>query len=218
MATWLESVNSVQKRLRETQTASVTTTAYSTLIGEFVNQAKREVEDAWNWSFLRQNINVTTANGTSQYTLTGSSSRTRMFGNREAYDDTNDVILREVNDAFFDRVTYIGTTQTGNPVYFRFRGISSKEKQVELYPTPNGVATVRFPMIVPQSDIAVDGTEITVPEHPIVMRAWALAVTERGEDGGANYAEIDQMAREALGDAVSQDAAQFPGEMEWYAD
>lgn len=217
MATWLQAVNSVQIRLREKQTASVTTTAYSTLLGEFVNQAKREIEDAWNWSFLRQNVNITTASGTSQYTLTGATKRSRLFGNREVYDDTNDTILKEVDDWFFDRVTYLGTTQSGNPIYFRFRGLSSGIKQIEMYPTPNGIFTVRFPMIIPQSSLSSDGTEITVPEDPVVLRAWALAVSERGEDGGSSYTEIDGMARDAKGDAISLDAAQT-NELVWNAD
>ncbi len=218
MSTWLEAVNEVQKRLRDNVTVSVGATSYSTLLGVFVNQAKREVEDAWNWTFLRQNINITTANGTLQYTLTGTNRRSRLFGNREVYDDTNDIILREVSDAFFDRVTHLGTTQSSESSYFRFRGLVSGEKQVDLYPTPNGVATVRFPMIIPQDDIAVDGTEITVPSAPVIMRAWALAVSERGEDGGANYLEADQWAKDALGDAISQDVSQAPGELIWNAD
>jgi hypothetical protein len=59
MATWLETVNNVQRRLRSEVTSSVTTTDYSTLLGQFVNDAKREVENRWLWSDF-----ITTESGT----------------------------------------------------------------------------------------------------------------------------------------------------------
>ena len=46
--TYLTLVNSVLKRLLEKTVTSVSQNQYSHLIGEFVNDAKREVEDAWN--------------------------------------------------------------------------------------------------------------------------------------------------------------------------
>ena len=215
--TFLNAVNEVQKRLRETQTAAYNTSTYSTLIASFVNQAKREVEDAWNWSFLRQNVTVSTISGTSQYTLTGTNARSRLFGAREVYDDTNNTVLREVSDQIFDRDNYLATAQSGNPVWFRFRGVSSGAKQVDLFPTPNGSFTIYFPMIIPQADLTSDSTTITVPAHPVIMRAYALAISERGEDGGMSYAEADDMARQSLADAIAQDSAQFYGELVWDA-
>ena len=51
--TYLQLVNSVLRRLRENEVASVTDNDYSKLIGEFVNDSNRLVEDAWDWSYLR---------------------------------------------------------------------------------------------------------------------------------------------------------------------
>ena len=67
MATFLDCVNGVLRRLRETEAASVTDTTYVKLVGDFVNEAKREVEDAWNWSVLRTTKTITTVNGTQNY-------------------------------------------------------------------------------------------------------------------------------------------------------
>jgi len=50
--TYLQLVNDVLVRLREAQVSSVAQTSYSALIGALVNDAKREVEDAWQWSAL----------------------------------------------------------------------------------------------------------------------------------------------------------------------
>jgi hypothetical protein len=48
--TYLEAVNSVLRRLREREVLSVSESAYSKLIGDFVNDARNEVETAWGWS------------------------------------------------------------------------------------------------------------------------------------------------------------------------
>jgi len=45
--TYLESINASLKRLRENTVTSVTANTYSQLIGELINEAKREVGDAF---------------------------------------------------------------------------------------------------------------------------------------------------------------------------
>lgn len=213
MATWLSIVNDLQKRLRETETASVTTNTYSTLLGALVNQAKREVEDAWDWHCLRQVLSFTTSNGTALYSITGSTERSRFFSaTREIYDDTNDGILRPAPDWYIDRNTYIGTTQSGAPVYYRMRGVSSGLLQMTLYPTPNATLTIRVPMVVPQADLAASATTLTVPAAPVLERAYCLALRERGEDGGTSFAEAKDAADDALFQAVERDREFNPDE------
>jgi hypothetical protein len=50
--TYLELVNDVLVRLREPTVSTVIQTAYSSLIGKFINDAKRQVEDAFAWNVL----------------------------------------------------------------------------------------------------------------------------------------------------------------------
>lgn len=50
--TYLELVNDVLIRLREQTVSTVSLTTYSTLIGKFVNDAKRQIEDAYDWNAL----------------------------------------------------------------------------------------------------------------------------------------------------------------------
>lgn len=69
--TYLELINDVLIRLRETTVATNGATTYSTLIGKFVNDAKRQVEDAFSWNVLGQNITLTTVAATYSYSLTG---------------------------------------------------------------------------------------------------------------------------------------------------
>ena len=58
--TYLQAVNKVLRRLRENTVNSVDETLYSRLVGEFINDANRMVEDAWDWSSLRETKVVTT--------------------------------------------------------------------------------------------------------------------------------------------------------------
>jgi len=58
--TYLEIVNSVLRRLREREVLSVSESSYSKLIGDFVNDARNEVETAWGWSALRTTLTLTT--------------------------------------------------------------------------------------------------------------------------------------------------------------
>ena len=59
--TYLEMVNNILKRLRERQVSSVNENTYSALIGVLINDAKREVENAWDWSALRTSFAATTS-------------------------------------------------------------------------------------------------------------------------------------------------------------
>lgn len=214
MATWLTLVNQLQTRLREDATASVTSTVYSTLLGALVNQAKREVEDAWDWHCLRTVLSFSTASGTATYSITGSSERARFFSpSREMYDDNNDGIIIPAPDWYIDQLTYLGSTQTGAPCYYRIRGISSGLLQATLYPTPDATLTIRVPMVVPQADLADDSTTtMTVPTAPVLERAYVLALRERGEDGGTAFSEAQAYAAYAMSQAVQRDREFNPDE------
>jgi hypothetical protein len=212
MATFLTTVNNVLKRLREDTVASVTTTTYSTLIGQFVNDALREVNDAWDWTVLRQIVNVTTANGTYSYSLTGAGERSRMLtdnysGNPAVYNTTNDYRLTLVESADINRFRGLGSSSNAQPTYFAYEGEDgSNDPTVIMYPTPNAAYNIEFNLIIPQDDLSADGDIITVPSKAVEMRAWAYAIAERGEEGGISFNDADQVARLALSDAITFDA------------
>jgi len=70
--TYLDLINNVLRRLREDTVTTANATDYSSLIGDLVNDAKRVVEDAFDWTALRESITVNTVSGTDTYSLTGS--------------------------------------------------------------------------------------------------------------------------------------------------
>ena len=69
--TYLQLINDVLIRLRETQVSTANETSYSTLIGKFVNDAKRQIEDAYAWNVLGQTVTFPTVAGTYIYSMTG---------------------------------------------------------------------------------------------------------------------------------------------------
>ena len=73
--TFLELVNEVLARLRENSVSTVTQTSYSTLIGHYINDTKRQVEDAWDWEALSITIPVSVVAGTTTYVVTGLGTR-----------------------------------------------------------------------------------------------------------------------------------------------
>jgi len=82
--TFLQLINDVLVRLRETPVVTNTATAYSTLIGALINDAKREVEDSWQWSGLLDYFTFTvTSLGVYQYETTGATTNSgRTLGDR----------------------------------------------------------------------------------------------------------------------------------------
>ena len=73
--TYLNLMNNVLRRLREEEVTSVQSTTYSKMAGDFVNDAKRIVEDSWDWSALRTTLTITTTDDIFNYVLTGSQNR-----------------------------------------------------------------------------------------------------------------------------------------------
>lgn len=213
--TYLQAVNAVLRRLREDEVATYTENDYSKLIGDYVNEAKREVEDSWNWIQLRNTIQVATVADTYSYALTGAGNRFRTL---QVINDTEDLELRLASYQWMNKqFTMIGSgAQTGSPTFYDINGSNSNgDPYVNFYPIPDGVETINFNMITPQDDLSDDSTIITVPSWPVILGAHAKAISERGEDGSTMFAEVMNNYSNALSDAIAIDAANVPHEMIW---
>ena len=84
---YIELVNDVLIRLRESEVENVTSTPYSKLIGKFINDAKRLVEDSYQWNALSETLTVTTANDLFNYVMTGSGQRFKVIDVINSEDD-----------------------------------------------------------------------------------------------------------------------------------
>ena len=215
--TFLEAINAVLRRLREDEVASSNASDYSKLIGDFVNQAVYDCEHAWDWNCLQETITITTAASTDLYDFHNAD--TKII---EAINETKNWVMRSISDQYDHRLEYLDDPVNDSPYYYTFRGKNGDYSQVKVYPIPNAIESLRFLTVKYSPDKALDGTDdtesIIVPSHPVVLTAYASAVSERGEDGGIGYNEADSHARSALADAISLDMSlNHPLQNQWYA-
>lgn len=200
MSTYIQLVNDVLARLRESSVSTVSQTTYSTLIGKYINDTKRQVEDAWNWDCLETSLVVTTSAGVSTYTVTGSKRRHKDIS---ANDTTNQARLSNVPSKWIQDQQQLSTVQQGDPVYYAWSGWDGTDSKVELFPTPNGTFNLSFNLIVPQADLSADSDVILVPSEPVILGAYARAIVERGEDGGLSSSEAYSLFKSSLADWIA---------------
>lgn len=213
--TYLEIVNKVLRRLREDTVDTVSQNTYSALVGEFVNDAKRMVEDAWDWSALRTTLTVTTSSDIFNYVLTGSGNRIELL---DVVNDTSNFFMKYRDQHWFNKTFLVDEPATGSPMYYCFNGIDANgDTAVDLSPIPDGVYSLRFNAILRTPELSADTDEVLIPTLPIVHLATALSVAERGESGGQSAAELLNVANKMISDAIALDAYKHPEELVYTA-
>jgi len=212
--TYLQIVNSILVRLREPTVSTVGLDAYSTLIGKFVNDAKRQVEDAFDWNVLGQEKTITTASGTYVYSLTGAGQKFRVSS--DPLNTTSNVVMRNISVADMRQKQNFTPIVTNIPSQYCFEGVDGNgDAQVQLYGRPNGVYTIKFFLTIPQATLASDNTSVLVPDVVVEQNAYARALVERGEDGGLSSSEAYNLYRSMLSDYISLESTRFPENQEF---
>ena len=212
--TYLNLMNNVLRRLREEEVTSVQSTTYSKMAGVFVNDAKRIVEDAWDWSALRTTLTITTTDDIFNYVLTGSQNRIKELN---VINDTSNIIMEYRPAKYFDEQYLVQDPVKGSPKFFTYNGIDSDgDTQIDVYPKPDGVYTLRFNCVLRGADLSADTDNLLVPSMPVIHYAVALLARERGETGGTSAGEYFNIADRYLGDAIALDAQKHPEEVIFY--
>ena len=212
---YIQAVNSVLRRLRETEVSSVADNAYSKMIGEFVNDAKRQVEDAYAWNALTETLSATTTADVFNYVLVGSGQRFRVM---DVLNDTTNMIMKNASSDQMNEWYVLSENQKGKPYYYNFNGVDSNgDTQVDIYPVPDGAYNIRFNVFKPQETLTTDASRIYVPSEPVVYGATARALAERGEDGGILSGEMYALYKQSLGDAIAIESGRYIEEGEWLA-
>lgn len=208
LPTFVQLTNKVLRRLRETTISSMADTDYAAMIGEFINVAKRQVEEDWQWRALRTTIDVALLgdSATVLYSMTGSGER---FEPLYVYNLTTKAEMKYKSNTKFDDLKY-GNYNSGltsaQASYYTYRGLDgSGDTQVEFWPPSTAAQTIRFSCYVPQNDLTADGDTMTVPQRPVIELALSLAIAERGEDGGVPSQVQAALAKDALSDAIGAD-------------
>ena len=217
--TYLDLVNKVLLRLRESPVSTVQGTGnsntYARLIGEFVNEAKAQVESAWDWSALRTTLSATTTAGVFNYELNGSQNNFKVL---HVLNDTSNIEMMYKDATWFDNEFLMADPQRGIPAYYNFNGVSTDgDTQVDIYPIPDGAYNLRFNVTLRNLPLSADADDMVIPSRPVILLATAMAIEERGEDGGQQSINAYAAGRSALADEIALDAARHPEDTIWYS-
>ena len=211
--TYLQLVNSVLRRLREDQVATVEQNSYSQLIGELVNEAKETVENSWDWTGLRTTIVVPTVASTSTYTITGSQNKLKIL---DVINDTGNVFMTERGNSWMRNLFLNNTAPESQPQYYNLKTLDANGDNVlQVYPVPDKVYDLNFSVVQRTPYFTNDDDKLKVSTNAVILYAAALASRERGETGGTAAAEQFALADRALSDAIAYDAAQHSDETIW---
>lgn len=217
LPTYLQIVNEVLTRLREPTVQTVTENTLSTLVGKWVNDVKRQVNDAYDWDALTSSINVTCVSGTYDgYSLTGSGLRFRIMDviNTSRYWPVLPIARTDL-----DKFQFMMQNPVHNPpVNYNLSGVDSNgDTTVDFWPIPTAADVIRFSLIIPENDFSSDSDTTKMPKEPIVLGAYARALVERGEDQGLSSSEAQLIYKQILADYISIEAARAPETDVWDA-
>ena len=217
---YLQLVNAVLRRLRESEVTTVqgsgNINSYARLIGDYINEAKEQVEDSWKWLHLKQTVSLSTVAGTTEYRLNTGSHKFKLD---YAYKDTQDFPMQEVSyEWIIQNSAMLASPPTGSPIYFAYSGVdnSSDDLKVTVSPVPTAVESLKFYGTSPRAKLTADSDVLYLPSRPVILLATAMAMEERGEDSGQQSINAYRLAQNALADEIALDATKQPQYTTWY--
>lgn len=201
--TYLQLVNAVLGRLREDL---VTTVAGSDdvvveLVRDYINDAKRVVESAYNWSALSSEWQFSTAVGE------GSVDSTAPLGSvlDVIYDATGNELKPLAKNEM--RKRQLQGAENNTPRYYAVSGAVGKNYQLQVWPKPKAVGTYRVYGYGHSKNLSEDADVLLVPSEPVIYLALANAARERGEVGAQGLPEMMGLAQQYLTDAIAREAS-----------
>ena len=213
LKTCLDLVNDVLVRMREEEVTATAGDEYALLIKAFVNDAKRQVEDAHDWSAYLVDIVVATVPDQEKYSLTGSENRVKID---TVINTDAPSVMREKPRRWITRRIQLGTIPSSRPTEWANNGVDSNgDAVVSLFPLPSETESITFTGWQRPGDLSADTDTITIPHAPVFELALAFAVRERGEVGGQVALEYFELAKRSLSDNIAYDAARNEDEDDW---
>lgn len=211
--TYLQAVNSVLRRLRETEVSTVNENSYSKMIGELVNDAKSSVEAAYGWNALSDTLTAETTADVFSYVLEGSGVRFKVV---DVWNDDENIPMNLASSHWMNQQFIVSSVQKGAPMYYNFNGVDANgDTLVDVFPIPDSTYTLRFNVILPQETLTADADVIKVPADVVILNAFARAVVERGEDGGLQSSEAYALAKNLMSDYIALESNRYLEDSNW---
>jgi hypothetical protein len=218
--TYLQLINRVLTRLREKSVLGVTSsTKYTELIGQMVNEAKYDVEDAGPWYALRTTVTGSMTASVATVDLTASTNersyllRDSHTGGPQAWITT----AQKLNSLAVITQTQMNQMRTltdqpeteQQPVYVSFT-TSASGVTAEFYPKPDQAYTYKFVFVVPQADLEAKTDVLTIPAEPVWREALVRAIEERGDEFSGDINGYRGRSEAALNRAIMSDFGKDP--------
>ncbi|MHC4371644.1 MAG: hypothetical protein ACYSW8_28855 [Planctomycetota bacterium] len=232
MATATALLNKVLIGLRQDAIASGTSTitdAYHLLLLQYLNEAKEEVEESWEWQSLRSTVTQSLVASTVEYTISGTNDRSKLLYNQGFHGHSNllesgsrgfgalpcvwDVTddgeyrLAEVSWEEIERLHFTDSDETTDRVS-RFALMNDGTNlKIKVWPTPSEARTLKLRLYIPEAEAAANSmqTAVTAPARPIYALALWKANAERGEEIAAPGGFAESAYRKALTDAIARE-------------
>lgn len=211
--TYKELVNNVLRRLRKDTISSYSDSDYSTMVGDFVNDAMDICQNAWNWSHLMEELTVNTVASTQTATLEGIGEGGQVYQVRNA---TNTYMLSSRPAGWMKMQTSLSGNAEGAPYFWAFNSVETDgDMTIDLYPIPDAVYSLAVYVKKQQAAMTSDTDVLLIPAQPVIQMAYAFALEERGDTGGGN--NMTQMARaqQVLSDYIQLDQQKHPETLVW---
>lgn len=213
--TFLQIINRILPRMRESTVAANNSTEYSTHVGHIINAVKAEIENAFYWNALRNTYEISTTAGVTSYSLTGAGDCIILSG----WNTTSSVELTRGTNREFDKFFFGsgGTLPQNIPHQYLPAGLdASYDRKVDIYPAPNGTYTLKFNVYTQQDDLSADGDIPLVPQPLLIEETIARLLVERGDENaprpepGSTFILKDLLAQE-----IAREAGHDDEELDW---
>lgn len=213
--TYLELVNAVLVRLREDTITSVSGSddVVVNLVKEFVNDAKKVVEESHAWTALSTEWEQSSTIGDEYLVLTDSARHVIID---YIYDSEGNKLKLSDKESLRRKALQLSTNNT--PTKYIVDGKDSVgDLRLRVCPTPKEVKTYTIFGYQSTPALSEDTDRLVVPSQPVIYTAQALAARERGEVGGQSPSELMAIAKQSLSDAIATDSTNSDLNNIWYS-
>lgn len=219
---FLDLINAVLVRLREDQVDANTylATPFYRLIASTVNDAKRTIEDSWQWSQLRGTDDIPFVVGQSIYELADTADTKYLINSIQNVEKPNYLTYTTTP---YMRSLYANEfnepVQNGTPGYWSWTDDhpTTRNQQIQIAQPSDSTNTMRIRRWKQQDALVNWDDVLLIPSLPVYSLATAMAARERGEVQGQQVGELFSLSDRYLSDAIAYDTSKHPAEMDWWA-
>lgn len=208
--TFLQLINKVLVALRE-DTVMGLNESYTQMIGQFINDAKEEIEDGHAWRCLRTEVSFSATSGNNTTTLTSTNYRSYVVRDNFNQPMVYKTVANEESQIQVVPIEVLRTYRlssdadvTNEPSMVAFT-TDGTNVIAHFWPKPDATYTYKAVMIVPQDDLEAEADTLTIPWRPVVLKATFLAMDERGSEFAGRLETTAGRAQKSYDQAVLND-------------